>query len=406
MHGGDMLNLGNSLSNKLNNTNNIENLTEVNFECNKLHRTISEDKYKEKELKNDIHANELRFGSSRFVKGKKRSYDDLTVKNPTPVTLVGIRGGKKNRNIVQHDLRVLLDSGSSHSMASTRCAKGSKLVSLKKSRDFATAGGDFTIDSEADIHFNLTEFSESKVINWTFSGFCDSDALGYDMVIGRDLLNDLGVILDFKKSLVNWEGIDIPMRDFQKLKDLKMSTDEVNAIIKGSAEPLITEQATERMVRILDSKYEKANLSKVVAQTTHLSDIEKQKLYKLLVKYEDLFDGTLGEWKTEPVDFELVDDAKPHSQRHYPVPHLYKETFRKELERLVKLGVLEPTQSSEWGSPTFIIPKKDGRIRFVSDFRRLNAKIKRKPYPLPRISDTLQQLEGFQYATSLDLNMG
>ena len=36
----------------------------------------------------------------------------------------------------------------------------------------------------------------------------------------------------------------------------------------------------------------------------------------------------------------------------------------------------------------------------------MNQKLKRKPYPLPKISDTLQQLEGFQYATSLDLNMG
>ena len=129
--------------------------------------------------------------------------------------------------------------------------------------------------------------------------------------------------MDFKKSSVNWEGIEIPMRDFQRLKDLKMSHDEVNAIIKGSVEPLVTQEATERMVRILDSKYEKANLSNVVASTTHLTDVEKQKLYKLLVKYEDLFDGTLGEWKTEPVDFELVDDAKPHSKRNYPVPVSY-----------------------------------------------------------------------------------
>ena len=67
---------------------------------------------------------------------------------------------------------------------------------------------------------------------------------------------------------------------------------------------------------------------------------------------------------------------------------------------------MEKVQSSEWGSPTFIIPKKDNTVRFVSDFRRLNQKLKRKPYPLPRISDTLQQLEGFQYATSLDINMG
>jgi hypothetical protein len=50
--------------------------------------------------------------------------------------------------------------------------------------------------------------------------------------------------------------------------------------------------------------------------------------------------------------------------------------------------------------------KKEGTVRFISYFRKLNAKIKRKPYPIPRISDMLQQLEGFKYATTLDLNMG
>lgn len=75
-----------------------------------------------------------------------------------------------------------------------------------------------------------------------------------------------------------------------------------------------------------------------------MNKIEKEKLYKLLKEYEDLFDGSLGVWKTTPVDFELKDDAKPHSQRHYPVPHLYKQTFKKGLDRLVKLGVLEPVQ--------------------------------------------------------------
>ena len=93
-----MLNLGNSLSNKLNDINNIENLTEVNFECNKLDCTISEDKYKEKELKNDIHASELRFGSSsRFNKSNKRKLDEMssTVNNATPLTLLVLEAGKR-----------------------------------------------------------------------------------------------------------------------------------------------------------------------------------------------------------------------------------------------------------------------------------------------------------------------
>ena len=46
-----------------------------------------------------------------------------------------------------------------------------------------------------------------------------------------------------------------------------------------------------------------------------------------------------------------------------------------------------------------------GTVRFISDFRELNKRIKRKPF-IPKIQDLLLKLEGFKYATSLDLNMG
>ncbi len=45
-------------------------------------------------------------------------------------------------------------------------------------------------------------------------------------------------------------------------------------------------------------------------------------------------------------------------------------------------------------------------MRTISDFRELNKRIVRKPYPIPKISMMLQKLEGFTYATALDLNMG
>jgi hypothetical protein len=56
--------------------------------------------------------------------------------------------------------------------------------------------------------------------------------------------------------------------------------------------------------------------------------------------------------------------------------------------------------------PTFIIPKKDSTVRTISDFRELSKQIVRKPYPIPKISTILQELEGFTYAAALDLNMG
>jgi hypothetical protein len=56
--------------------------------------------------------------------------------------------------------------------------------------------------------------------------------------------------------------------------------------------------------------------------------------------------------------------------------------------------------------PSFIISKKDYTVRTISDFRELNKQIVRKPDHIPKISTTLQELEGFTYATTLDLNMG
>ena len=68
--------------------------------------------------------------------------------------------------------------------------------------------------------------------------------------------------------------------------------------------------------------------------------------------------------------------------------------------------MLTPVQQSQYGTPVFITPKKEGTVRFITYYHRINQKLVRNPYPIPRISETIQQLEGFQYTTELDLNMG
>ena len=105
-------------------------------------------------------------------------------------------------------------------------------------------------------------------------------------------------------------------------------------------------------------------------------------------------------------EVELRPDATPYHARAYPIPKAYTATLRLEVERLCASGVLRQVNRSEWAAPTFIIPKKDGSVRFISDFRELNKRIRRKPFPIPKIQDMLLKLEGFRYATSLDLNMG
>ena len=91
----------------------------------------------------------------------------------------------------------------------------------------------------------------------------------------------------------------------------------------------------------------------------------------------------------------------------YSVPRLQEAMFRKEVERLVKLGVLKEANNSEWGAPSFAQPKpKTNRVRLLSDFLNFNRQLKRKPYPMPKFCKMLLNLEGFQYVTSLELKVG
>jgi hypothetical protein len=224
----------------------------------------------------------------------------------------------------------------------------------------------------------------------------------YDMIIGRDLLQALGFIIDFHDHTMTWDEATIPMKEYGKISTLA----EADAYCDEIYTTDVDHEITTRMTRILDAKYEKADLQKVVSESKHLTEHEQSQLLTLLRKYETCFDGSLGHWKTKPVNLELKSDASPYHARPFPIPHSREETTRKEIARLCNLGVLEKCNDSEWGAPTFIIPKKNGTVRFISDFRELNKRLKRKPFPIPRIHDLLLKLEGFQYATSLDLNMG
>jgi hypothetical protein len=118
-------------------------------------------------------------------------------------------------------------------------------------------------------------------------------------------------------------------------------------------------------MRILDAKYQKADLLSIVRDNCkHLSANQQKKLLQPLKKYELLFDGTLGDWKTKPVSFQLKEGVSPYHGQAFPVPKIYKDTIMKEVERLCKLGVLERQPASEWASPSFIISKKDKTVCF------------------------------------------
>ena len=66
--------------------------------------------------------------------------------------------------------------------------------------------------------------------------------------------------------------------------------------------------------------------------------------------------------------------------------------------------MLQKCDFSKWASPTFIFPKRDGSVRWVSDFRELNKVINHKIYPLPRIQPFLTECAGYAFFTKLDVS--
>ncbi len=123
---------------------------------------------------------------------------------------------------------------------------------------------------------------------------------------------------------------------------------------------------------ILDAKYEKVLVDDVIDQLDHLNAQQKNDLERVLNEHIILFDGTFRVNPHIKSHIDLMSGAVSKHSRPYAIPDIHLEAFKRELICLVKMGVSSPQGASEWASPTFITPKKDGRVHWVSDLRELN----------------------------------
>jgi len=336
--------------------------------------------------------------SIRQPKNKKQKLEQLV-----PV-LYGLFYPRKGADVAT-EIKILLDSGASSSIMSAKMAKKLRKITTKTQK-WETRAGIFTTNAKAKLQCSLPELDGDKTITYNVHIDASEAEQRYDLIMGRDLLAELRLLLDFGGHVMKAEtgpyaGCSAPMKSIDDVINFENAD-----IIDDLYESERVRDSMDRVNRIQAANYHKADLKKVCDECEHLERDDRLKLYKLLKRYEFLFDGTLGTWRTAPVDLELKPGAKPYHAKPYPVPRVHEKVFRDEVERLCKIGVLRKVNDSKWGAPTFIQPKKNKTVRFLSDFRELNKLIKRKPFPIPKIQDMLQKLEGFTYATSLDLNMG
>jgi hypothetical protein len=110
------------------------------------------------------------------------------------------------------------------------------------------------------------------------------------MIIGADLLSELGVELNFNTQRLKWEGVEIPMKE----KHIKSDLQNATAIYYQSIEPTVLKEAEARQTRILDADYSAIALDDYAHMETHLNKEQQNKLICSLQKYPKLFRGGLG----------------------------------------------------------------------------------------------------------------
>ncbi|GJY92430.1 putative reverse transcriptase domain-containing protein [Tanacetum coccineum] len=81
------------------------------------------------------------------------------------------------------------------------------------------------------------------------------------------------------------------------------------------------------------------------------------------------------------------------------------EELSNQLRELQNKGFIRPC-SSPWGAPVLFVKKKDGSFRMCIDYRELNKLTIKNCYPLPRIDDLFDQLQGSRYFSKINLRSG
>src|SRR3954462_2691510 len=102
---------------------------------------------------------------------------------------------------------------------------------------------------------------------------------------------------------------------------------------------------------------------------------------------------------------ELEPGSPPPWRPLYRASPMELEAMRKELDKLLANGAIQPSRSP-YGAPVVFIKKKDGELRMCIDYRALNKITVKNKYPIPRIDDLMDQIHGAQIFSKIDLRSG
>jgi len=145
----------------------------------------------------------------------------------------------------------------------------------------------------------------------------------------------------------------------------------------------------------------------------HLNEEERKEIGKTCLDYQNIFHlsgDVLSSITAVEYEIRLEPGTEPVNAWPYRLPESQKREVRKQIEELKRGGFIKESNYA-WNSPLLVVPKKsdasgEKRWRLVFDYRKLNEKSVGDTYPLPDVSEILDQLGQSKYFSCIDMVMG
>ncbi|GBN76428.1 Transposon Ty3-G Gag-Pol polyprotein [Araneus ventricosus] len=236
-------------------------------------------------------------------------------------------------------------------------------------------------------------------------------------ILGLDFLQKFNFMVDLEKNEIRTGGEEIPLFS-ASAEDSKLCSvlAKEKTIIRARSECLIqgVPEASEKFrYAVTDFPSQVSQKGVLVAAT--LVDLKKEAI-PVRVLNLDHKPKTINKGAVIATDSDVgrcnTTQHRINTGNHPPIkqyPRRLPLAKKEEAERLVKEmvdnGIIEES-SGPWASPIVLVKKKDGSTRFCVDYRKLNEITIKDSYPLPRIDDTLDALNGSQWFSTLDLKSG
>lgn len=135
-----------------------------------------------------------------------------------------------------------------------------------------------------------------------------------------------------------------------------------------------------------------------------LSASKQKELRNLVQEFSDVFTDIPGHTNLIEHEIKLTSDIPVHSKA-YPMPYAMRESFKKEIDEMLRLGIIEPIDSP-YASPVVIVKKADNTNRVCIDYRKLNSITVFDSEPMANQDEIFSRLAEANYLSKIDLSKG